>query len=73
MVTISDLPLSALKTELSDANEFLQRDGAGAVLSSKAVHTGAVVGTSDSQTLTNKTIDADDNTISDLEVDNFKA
>jgi len=33
----------------------------------------AVVSEDQSQTLTNKTIDADDNTISDLEVDNLKA
>lgn len=32
-----------------------------------------IVRTSVTQTLTNKTIDADDNTISDLEVDNFKS
>jgi hypothetical protein len=34
---------------------------------------GSVVGTSDNQTLTTKTIDADNNTISNLETDNLKA
>ena len=34
--------------------------------------TGDVVGTSDSQTLTNKTIDVDSNTVSNIETDNFK-
>ena len=35
--------------------------------------TGSIVGTSDNQTLTTKTINADNNTISNLEVDNLKA
>ncbi len=35
--------------------------------------TGTVVGTSDIQTLTNKVINADSNTLSEIEVDNFKA
>lgn len=34
---------------------------------------GSIVGTSDNQTLTTKTIDADNNTISNLETDNLKA
>lgn len=38
----------------------------------KTAPSGTVVGHTDTQTLTGKTIDADDNTISDLETDNFK-
>lgn len=44
-------------------------------VSATAAHgaTGAVVGTTNSQTLTNKTIDADDNTIADINSDDMKA
>ena len=41
--------------------------------SNKSVPAGDIVGTTDAQTLTNKTINADNNTITDLEVDNLKA
>lgn len=41
--------------------------------SNKTLPTGNIVGNTDAQILTNKTIDADNNTVSNLEVDNLKA
>lgn len=41
--------------------------------SNKTLPAGDIVGTTDAQTLTNKTINADNNNIADLEVDNLKA
>lgn len=41
--------------------------------SNKTLPAGDIVGTTDAQTLTNKTINADNNNITDLEVDNLKA
>jgi hypothetical protein len=69
-------------TSLKDADEKLdvalkaledEYDAHEAAVSGVHGVTGNVVGTTDTQTLTNKTVDADDNTISNLEVDNLKA
>lgn len=71
--TVQDLALSSLKTS-GNLNVFLQRDGSGDVIDSlKSVPSGDVVGNSDSQTLTNKTIDADANTISNIDNNEIKA
>lgn len=71
--TIQDLALSSLKTVLVDANKFIARDGSGQAISTNTVPTGTVVGTSDAQTLTNKTIDADSNTITNIENADIKS
>ncbi len=55
--TVQDLALTSLKTNLTDASKFLVRDASGIVISNtKAVPTGAVVGDTDSQTLSSKTL-----------------
>lgn len=52
--TLQDIAIAALKTVLAQANRFISRDASGVVIDTKAVPTGDVVGTTDSQTLTNK-------------------
>lgn len=67
------LALEELQTDVdSKASSSALSSHTGA---SSGVHgvTGSVVGTTDNQTLTTKTIDADNNTISNLETDNLKA
>jgi hypothetical protein len=70
--TVQDLALTSLKTT-ANLNVFVQRDGTGAVIdSAKSVPTGEVIGSSDTQTLTNKTIDGDNNTVQDLALTSLK-
>lgn len=72
--TVQDLPETALKTVLANASKFFTRNASGVPESAtKAVPTGAVVGISDSQVLTNKTIDADLNTLSNIANTQIKA
>lgn len=56
--TVQDLALTSLKTNLTDASKFLERNASGVVISSvHTVPTGAVVGTTDAQVITAKDID----------------
>lgn len=55
--TVQDLGLGTLKTVLAQANKTLSRDASGVVIDTKNAPTGDYVGTSDTQTLTNKTVD----------------
>jgi hypothetical protein len=71
--TIQDLAVTALKTVIGQASTFLSFDGTGAPIATKAVPSGTVVGHTDTQTLTNKTIDADSNTLSNIENADIKA
>lgn len=77
------LPLSQLTpeavttvTNTSADGEVVLFNGVGGSeikRSNKYVPAGDIVGTTDAQTLTNKTINADNNNITDLDVDNLKA
>ena len=63
-------------TNVSTNNEVVLFNGVGGSeikRSNKTLPTGNIVGTTDAQTLTNKTIDVDNNTVTNLEVDNLKA
>lgn len=51
---VQNVAVTALKTVIGQASTFLSFDGSGAPIATKAVPTGAVVGISDTQALTNK-------------------
>lgn len=77
-ITNVQLPDAAVTsaTNVSTNNEVVLFNGVGGTQikrSNKLLPNGDIVGTTDAQTLTNKTIDADNNTVSNLEVDNLKA
>ena len=77
-IPTAQIPDSIVKTSTnaSSNNEVvLFNGGSGNTIkrSNKIIPGGDIVGTSDAQTLTNKTINADNNTVTELEVDNLKA
>jgi len=74
IVTKSHTSLSDIGTNTHDQIDSALSTAASHEGASSGVHgvTGSVVGTSDSQALTNKTISADSNSISNLVVSNFK-
>ena len=55
--TVQDLGIASLKTVIGNASKFLSFDGSGVPVATKDVPTGTPVGSSDTQTLTNKTLD----------------
>lgn len=73
----AQLPNNAVisTTTSADSEIALYNGGSGTQIkrSNKLLPNGDVVGTTDVQTLTNKTINADNNTVTELEVDNLKA
>lgn len=71
--TVQDLPLTAIKTVVGDASKFLVRNGSGVPTSSNTVPSGTVVGTTDTQTLTGKTIVVASNTITTAASGNLAA
>lgn len=71
--TVQDLALTTLKTVGGDADKVLRRDGSGIVVSGNTIPNANTLVTIDAaQTLTNKTIDDDNNVISNLVIGAFK-
>jgi len=70
--TIQNIDLPSFKTQLADAGKFIVRNGSGDVVSDNTVPTGTVLGDTDSQIVTNKSIDADGNTITNIDDGNVK-
>lgn len=64
--TFSDINITSLKQDGTNANKFLNRDGSGNVVSNaKTIPGGDVLGTTDSQTLTNKDLTNSNNSFPD--------
>lgn len=76
-IPTAQLPTNAVTSTSTSANNevvlFSSASGTQIKRSNKTLPTGNVVGTTDAQTLTNKTINADNNAVTELEVDNLKA
>lgn len=100
--TVQDLPVTAIKTVIGDANKVILRDGSGVPTSALLVNanvsasaaidatkvgngdvdntelsllnglTGSIVTPTSTNTLTNKTIDGDNNTVQDLALTSLK-
>jgi hypothetical protein len=71
--TFANIPVTAFKTDPSAPDTFISRDNAGVIISTKAVPAGEVLGDTDVQTITNKSVDADNNTITNIDNDEIKA
>lgn len=69
---LADDAVDLTKLAGGTASRFYSTDGSGDPALSKVVPMGAVVGDTDTQTLTSKTIDGDDNTVQDLPLSSFK-
>lgn len=77
-IPTAQIPDSIVKTSTNASSNdevVLFNGGSGNTIkrSNKIIPGGDIVGTTDAQTLTNKTINADNNTVTELEVDNLKA
>jgi uncharacterized delta-60 repeat protein len=70
---VQDLALTALKADLSNVDKVIRRDASGNVISGNILpNTSDLVTVDSTQTLTNKTIDGDDNTIQDIALTSLK-
>jgi len=71
--TIQDIAIASLKPELANANKVIRRDGSGIVVSGNSLPNSSQIVTLDSSdTLTNKIIDGDTNTLQDVSILSLK-